>query len=88
MMDERAVQAGKAIADALFEQKKVKANKDNVEAYFEAVRSYLPEGFEDDLRTLGIGNIATDYVSISYMKDGSAKLCADTIMEKLGVETK
>ncbi len=88
MMDERAVQAGKAIADTLLEQKKVKASKEMIDAYFDEVHSYFPDGFEDQLIELDLIRHAVAYSAVAYMRDGSARLCADKIMEKLGVETK
>ena len=85
-MDERAVQAGKAIADTLLEQKEVTADRKMIDEYFDEVHSYFPDDFEDQLIKLDLEKYAAAYAAVAYMRDGSAKLCADVIMKKLGVE--
>ena len=78
-MDARAMQAGKAIADTLLEQKEVKASRESMDSYF-------PDGFEDQLIELDLWRHAVTYSVVAYMKEGSAMFCAEKIMEKLGVE--
>ena len=64
----------------------IRASRENWERYLTNVRDALPDEFESDCIDEGLAEKTGAYIFVSFMRGGSAKRCADDLVNKLGVE--
>lgn len=64
----------------------MRASGEKFNEYLDKVREHFPKGFEVSIQIEGLSMCVTSYCAIAFMRDGDPKICANTIVAKLGVE--
>jgi len=64
----------------------MKLSGEKFQKYLNEVLTHCPAGFEDSIRDEGLSHCVTSYCAVAFMRDGDPKICAETLMNKLGDE--